>query len=256
MYANALASLALVHQAMHEYQEAGDQLREAIAIVTESGAESSRPRPIYCDLAALFDQQGIYGAALPLYRHSFEINDRVLSGILNVGSERTKAEVLANLDDPLPALLAFQQRAGDQLPEARVLAFEAVARRKDRVLDHVRDWRESLRENSAPDVRARLSEWQTLLECESSLTTALGYRDLKSAVAGTCPLADYGRCSRTCAPIPPILGRKALEALNDLDQRRDTLEAALSRDLPGFQDPATAPPAWKICARALRRTNY
>ena len=105
----------------------------------------------------LYDQQGNYAAALPLYRQSFEINDRVLSGILNVGSESTKAEVLANLDDPLPALLAFQQRAGDQLPEARVLAFEAVARRKGRVLDHVRDWRESLRENSAADVRDRLS---------------------------------------------------------------------------------------------------
>ena len=162
VYANALASLALVHQAMHEYQEAGDQLREAIAIVTESEGPNHPDLARYlADLAGLFDQQGIYGAALPLYRHSFEINDRVLSGILNVGSERTKAEVLANLDDPLPALLGFQQRAGDQLPEARVLAFEAVARRKDRVLDHVRDWRDSLRENSAGDVRARLSEWQT-----------------------------------------------------------------------------------------------
>jgi CHAT domain-containing protein/tetratricopeptide (TPR) repeat protein len=243
VYANALASLALVHQAMHEYEEAGDQLREAIVIVTDSLGPNHPDLARYmADLAGLFDQQGIYGAALPLYRHSFEINDRVLSGILNVGSERTKAEVLANLDDPLPALLGFQQRAGDQLPEARVLAFEAVARRKDRVLDHVRDWRDSLRENSAGDVRARLSEWQTMLECESSLTTALGYRDLKSAVAGTCPLAGYGRLlSDLRTNSTDAVDRKALEALHDLDQRRDTLEAGFSRDLPGFE--ASARPA-------------
>ena len=194
VYANALASLALVDEARHENTEAGEQLRSAIAIVTESeGANHPDLARYLGDLAALYDQQGNYTAALPLYRQSFEINDRVLSGILNVGSESTKAEVLANLDDPLPALLRFQERAGDQLPEARVLAFEAVARRKGRVLDHVRDWRESLREDSTAGVRARVSEWQTLLECESSLTTALGYRDLKSAVAGTCPLADDGR---------------------------------------------------------------
>jgi CHAT domain-containing protein len=243
VYANALASLALIQQAAHHYQEAGDQLREAISIVTESLGPNHPDLARYlADLAGLFDEQGIYGAALPLYRHSFEINDRVLSGVLNVGSERTKAEVLANLDDPLPALLAFQKRAGDQFPEARVLAFEAVARRKDRVLDHVRDWRESLRDNSAGDVRARLSEWQTMLECESSLTTALGYRDLKSAVAGACPLANYGRLLadlRTNSS--DAAGRKALEAVHDLDQRRDTLEAALSRDLPGFE--ASARPA-------------
>ncbi len=240
VYANALASLALVHQAMHEYNEAGDQLREAITIVTESEGQNHPDLARYlADLAGLFDQQGIYGAALPLYRHSFEINDRVLSGILNVGSEKTKAEVLANLDDPLPALLRFQQRAGNQFPEARALAFEAVARRKGRVLDHVRDWRESLRDNSTADVRDRLSEWQTLLECESSLTAALGYRDLKSAVAGACPLADYGRLlSDLRTNSTDAVGRKALEALNDLDQRRDTLEAALSRDLPGFQESA------------------
>ena len=129
------------------------------------------PAVTLAQLATLRDREGNYAAALPLFRQSFEINDRVLSGILNVGSERTKAEALANLDDPLPALLAFQQRAGDQLPEARVLAFEAVARRKGRVLDHVRNWRENLREDSAADVREAFDEWQAMLECESSLTT-------------------------------------------------------------------------------------
>ena len=236
VYANALASLALVHQALHENTEAGDQLRQAIAIVQESEGENHPDLGRYVgDLAALFDAQGVYGAALPLYRRSFEINDHVLAGILNVGSERTKAEALRNLDDPLPALLRFQQRAGDQLPEARVLAFEAVARRKGRVLDHVRDWRESLRENSAAGVRDRLTEWQAMLECESSLSTALGYRDLRVGVAGGCALKDYGRLLSDLRTNPTdALDRKALTALHDLRGRTDTLEAALSRDVPGF----------------------
>jgi CHAT domain-containing protein len=238
VYADALASLALIHEAMHEDTEAEDQLREAIAIVTESEGVNHPELARYAgDLAALYDRQGNYAAALPLYRQSFEINDRVLSGILNVGSEKTKAEALANLDDPLPALLSFQQRAGVQLPEARILAFEAVARRKGRVLDHVRDWRETLREDSAADVRARLVEWQTMLECESSLTTALGYRYLKSPVAGTCALADYGRLLADLRTnTTDALGHRALTALHDLSVRSDALEAALSWDVPGFAD--------------------
>ena len=241
VYANALASLALVDEALHQDTAAVEQLRQAISIVSESEGENHPDLGRYIgDLAALYDRQGIYGAALPLYRRSFEINDRVLSGILNVGSERSKAEALRNLDDPLPALLAFQQHAGDQLPEARVLAFEAVARRKGRVLDHVRDWRESLRENAAAEVRDRLSEWKAMLDCESSLTTALGYRDLKPAIAGTCALSDYGRLLadlRTNST--DVLDRQALVAVHDLNGRRDTLEADLSRDVPGFGQAAS-----------------
>ena len=236
VYANALASLALVQEATHNNLQAGQLLRQAIAIVTESEGENHPDLGRYLgDLAALETEEGNYETALPLYRQSFEINDRVLSGILNVGSERTKAEVLANLDDPLPALLAFQQRAGDRFPEARALAFEAVARRKGRVLDHVRDWRESLRENSAAGVRDRLSEWTALLECESSLTASLAYRDLKSAVAGTCAVPNYGRLLadlRTNSTA--VLSRQAIVALRDLNLRSDTLEASLSRDVPGF----------------------
>jgi len=236
VYASALASLGLVREAQHEPTEAAQLLRQAIDIVQASEGENHPDAGRYmADLAALDDQQGNFAASLPLHRQSFEINDRVLSGILNVGSERAKAEALANLDDPLPALLAFQQLAGDQLPAARALAFEAVARRKGRVLDHVRDWRENLRENGTSQVREKLLEWRTLLECESSLATALAYRDLKSSVAGACPVAKYGtllqdlRTNSTGA-----LAARALTAMHDLNTRTDALEADLSREVPGF----------------------
>ena len=249
VYASVLASLALVQQAVHQYAEAERGLRQAIAIVTESQGGDHPDLAAYLkDLAALDETQGKYADAAPLYRRSFEIGDRLLNDILNAGSESTKASVLSNLDDPLPALLEFQQNAGDRFPEARVLAFEAVARRKGRVLDHVRDWRENLRSSSSVEIRQRLNQWQSMIECQASLTTALGYRDLKSAVAGTCDLEDAaleGRYDRLLSDLrskwTPALGKQARAALRDLKERTDAIEAVLSRDVPGFSG-AVRPP--------------
>jgi CHAT domain-containing protein/tetratricopeptide (TPR) repeat protein len=247
VYASALRNLALVQDAAHEYADAEKGLRQAIAIVSEIQGDDHPDLSAYLrDLAGLYETQGRYAEAAPLYRRSFEIDDRVLSDILNVGSESTKAGVLANLDDPLPALLAFQQKAGDRFPEARVLAFEAVARRKGRVLDHVRDWRQNLRANSDSAIRQRLDQWQSMLECQASLTTALGYRDLKPAVAGTCNLEDTelaGRYDRLLSDLrtkwTPALGKQGLEALRGLKERTDAIETVLSRDVPGFSTAAT-----------------
>jgi len=103
----------------------------------------------------------------------------LLTEMLTVGSEANKAAVLANLDDPIPSLLAFQQRAGDRLPAARTLAFEAVTHRKGRLVDQVHDWSQSLRENADAGVRDRFHQREAILACQASLTLALGYRDLK-----------------------------------------------------------------------------
>ena len=185
--------------------------------------------------------QGKFREAEPLYRSSFEINDRLLSDVLNIGSESSKLSVVANLEDPIPALIAFQQRAGDQVPQARALAFEAVARRQGRVLDQVRDWRERLRTSSDAAVTKRFNEWESVLECQASFTIALGYRDLKPAVAGGCSLPDTeleGRYERLLQDVrtkwTPEIGRQARGAVQVLEKRRDTLEAALSRELPQF----------------------
>ena len=242
VYASLLENLALVHEAAHEYPQAEERLRQAIAIVTETqGINHPDAGRFVHDLAALYDQEGKYSDAAPLYRRSFEINDAVLSDILDTGSEATKVAELANLDDPVPALIAFQQRAGDQLPEARVLAFEAVARRKGRVLDEVRDWRERLRVSSDPAVLKRFTEWQDLVECQSSISIALGYRDLKPAVVGGCSLPETqlaGRYERLLADLrtkwSADLGKRAVAAIQVIQQRRDALETALSREAPAF----------------------
>jgi CHAT domain-containing protein len=243
LYASALSNIGLVHQAAHEYAQAGEQLKEAAAIVRETHGENHPDLARYLELLAkLDDETGDYRAAEPLYRRSFEITDRFLTDILNVGSESNKAMLFQNLEDPIPALLAFQQRAGARVPEARALAFEAVARRKGRVLDQVRDWRQSLEEDTGVDVHKRLREWEAMLECQASLTTALGYRDLKPAVVRGCALEGtelegrYGRLLqdlRTKWTAP--LGEQTLVALEVLKQRIDLLEAGLSRELPKFR---------------------
>jgi len=248
LYAGALSETGLVYQATGDYSNAERCFNEAIAIVTETHGENHPDLAKHLQLLAMLDEQtGNYRAALPLYRRSFEINDRFLTDILNVGSENSKVGVLANLEDQVPVLLSFQQRAGDRLPEARALAFEAVARRKGRVLDQVRDWRQRLRQNPDATIRKRLDAWEALLECEASLTIALGYRDLKPAAVGTCALQDTGLEGQYERLLHELrtnwtadLGQQALKALQLLKQRTETLEAMLSRELPQFEVAANA----------------
>ena len=50
------------------------------------------------------------------------------------------------------------------------------------------DWGQSLRESPDRSVRTGFNQRQTMLECQASLTIALGYRDLKPPLVGTCAL--------------------------------------------------------------------
>ncbi len=242
LYAAVLCELGLVHQAAHEYPQAEQALQQAIDIVRETQGDSHPDLARYLlRLASVYDEAGDYRAAEPLYRHSLEISDRALADMLTVGSERNKAAVLANLEDPIPLLLAFQRKAGDQLPSARALAFEAVARRKGRLLDEVHDWGRSLRENPDPAIRERFDQREAMLECQASITIALGYRDLKPAMVGTCALPGTqleGRYERLLHDLrtnwTDALGKQALQAVTALRERIDTLEAELSRDIPQF----------------------
>jgi len=248
LYAGALSETGLVYQATGDYSKAEVRFNEAIAIVTETYGENHPDLAKHLQLLAmLHEQTGNYRAALPLYRRSFEINDKFLTDILNVGSESSKVAVLANVEDLVPVLISFQRRAGNQIPEARALAFEAVARRKGRVLDQVRDWRQRLRQNPDSTIRKRLDTWESLLECQASLTIALGYRDLKPAVVGTCALQDTGLegqyerlLHELRAKWTADLGQQALKALQLLKQRTEALEAVLSRELPQFELTANA----------------
>ncbi len=116
-----------------------------------------------------------------------------------------------------------------------------MARRKGRLLDEVHDWGRSLRENPDAAIRNRFNQREAMLECQASLTIALGYRDLKPAVVGTCALPGTeleGRYERLLHDLRTNwtdgLGKQALQAVAALRQRIDTLEAELSRDIPQF----------------------
>ena len=182
--------------------------------------------------------------------------------MLTVGSESNKAAVLANLEDPIPMLLAFQRRAGDRLPAARALAFEAVARRKGRLLDEVHDWGQSLRESPDAAIRNRFNQREAMLECQASLTIALGYRDLKPAVVGTCALpgTELDGPLRAPAPRPARqLDRRFGQAGSAGGGRSETAHRH-ARSRPEPRDSRSSPPpsgrcASKISGRASSRTS-
>ena len=67
---------------------------------------------------------------------------------------------MATASDPIPRLIAFQTVAAQQVPDARVLAFEAVAARKGRLVEQVRNWRRQLDESAlggGPSRRRRVA---------------------------------------------------------------------------------------------------
>jgi CHAT domain-containing protein/tetratricopeptide (TPR) repeat protein len=240
LYAAVLRDLGLVQQSAHEYPQAEQTLRDAIAIVEETHGANHPDLAQYLDrLAGVYEQAGDYAAAESLYRRSLDISDRALADMLTIGSERNKTAVLANLDDPIPRLIAFQKK--DASPAARELAFEAVARRKGRILDAVHDWGHTLRDSSDATVRQRLNQREAMLACEASLTVSLGYRDLKPAVVGTCALPGTeleGRYERLLHELrsswTDARGKQALQAIGVLRQHIDTMEGALSREIPQF----------------------
>jgi CHAT domain-containing protein/tetratricopeptide (TPR) repeat protein len=240
LYAAVLRDLGLVQQAAHEYPQAEQTLRAAIAIVEETQGANHPDLAQYLErLAAVYEQAGDYASAEPLYRRSLDLSDRAQAEMLTIGSERNKTAVLANLDDPIPRLIAFQMKDGSTA--ARELAFEAVARRKGRILDAVQDWGHSLRDSADAGVRERLNQRETMLACEASLTLSLGYRDLKPAVVGTCALPGtelQGRYERLLHELrsnwTDARGKQALQAIGVLRQNIDTLEGALSREIPQF----------------------
>ena len=91
------------------------------------------------------------------------------------------------------------------------------------------DWGQSLRENPDSGIRNRFNQWEAMLECQASLTVALGYRDLKPAVVGTCALPGTdleGRYERLLHDLranwTDALGQQALQAVDVLKQRIDT----------------------------------
>jgi tetratricopeptide (TPR) repeat protein len=240
LYAAALRDLALVHLAAREYDPAAKRLREAIEIVTEAqGADHPDLARYLSVLARVYDQAGDYAAAEDFYRRSLEISDRVVTAMMTVGSETDKAAVLASLEDPIPPLVSFQRRAGDRLPSARVLAFEAIARHKGRLLEAAHDWDQTLRAIPDAGVRTLARRREAMLECEASLTVALGYRDLKPAVVGSCSLSGTpleGRYERLLHELRTDwtagLSRQALAAVKVLRQQVDTAEVNLSRAIP------------------------
>ncbi len=210
LYAAAMRELGLTLAAAGEPDSAERKLREALRI-----AELVHG-PQHLDVASFFDALGGFYASLnrfdaaeDAYARGLEIQDQFSADVLEIGSESFKMASVATVSDPIPHLIAFQERAGSSLPAARVLAFQAVTARKGRVVDQVRSWRERLATNPSAAIRREADEWQAMLECRTSLTVALGYRDLKPGLAGSCSLR--GTDSRRTVRAAPERSPRAMD---------------------------------------------
>jgi CHAT domain-containing protein/tetratricopeptide (TPR) repeat protein len=249
LFASATRELGLTLAAAGEYDSAEQQMGQALRIAEEVHG------PNHPDVAAFLDAFGDfyvgrknYQAAESLYARSLDIQNRFSADVLEIGSETFKTASMATASDPIPRLLAFQALAAQQLPAARALAFEAVASRKGRVVEHVRNWRQQLEDNRSPAVQREVGEWHALLECRASLTVALGYRDLKPGLAGTCSLHGTdleGRYERLLSDLrsrwTADVGAKTVEAIGVLQERADRLEASLNRETAGMPGQASPP---------------
>lgn len=244
LFAAAVRELGLTLAAAGESEEAERQLRRALAIAEDvHGARHPDVAGFLDALGDFYVEQRKPAAALELFARSIDIQDRYAADVLEIGSESFKTASLATAPDPIPRLLKLQSMAAD-VAGARTLAFEAVTRRKGRVLDQVRSWRQRLQSSGSALVRQQARDWQAMLECRTSLTVALGYRDLKPNLAGTCSLTGTelaGRYERLLSDLrsrwTADLGTQAVNAIAVLQQRAETIEASLNREAGG------APPA-------------
>jgi CHAT domain-containing protein/tetratricopeptide (TPR) repeat protein len=242
-----MRELGLIYAASGDDDNAERNLREAIAIAEDVHGPGHPDLAAFLDaLGGFYAQRGNFTAAQPLYRRSFEIQDRFLSDVLEIGSENFKAASMVSGSDPIPALIAFQAKAAEHVPGARTLAFEAVTRRKGRVLEQVRNWRQRLQENVTDAVRGQLTVWEAMLECRTSLTVALGYRDLKPSVVGGCGLEGTdleGRYERLLSDLrtrrTDDVGKEAVRAIGVLQERGDALEASINRETGARNSDAT-----------------
>ena len=236
LFASASRELGLSLAASGQYPEAELQLQAALTIAEQGHG------PFHPDVAKFLDALADFYAARRqfadaerLYARSLDIEDRFRSDVLAIGSETFKAEAMASTVDPIPRLIALLEES--RRPEARALAFEAVTRRKGQIIEQVRKWRERLGETFSEPVREHVREWSAVLACRTSLTIALGYRDLKPALAGSCGLEGTdlaGRFERLLSDLrtrwTTEVGTRAVAAIGILQERADILEAALNRE--------------------------
>jgi hypothetical protein len=121
------------------------------------------------------------------------------------------------------------------------LAFEAVTWRKGRVLEQVRGWRRRLSDLADGPLRRTAAQWEAMLECRTSLSVALGYRDLKPSVVGGCGLEGTsfaGKYERLLSDLrsrrKDDVAARAVSAVAGLTREGDALEAALNRAVGAF----------------------
>ncbi|HEY9816687.1 MAG TPA: CHAT domain-containing tetratricopeptide repeat protein, partial [Candidatus Obscuribacterales bacterium] len=105
--------------------------------------------------ALLYQTQGNYSAALPLYEQATEIRETQLDLTLSVISEARRRSYLSTLSRETNILISLNLQ---ESPEAAPLALTTLLRRKGRVLDATAESYATLRQQLTPENQALLDE--------------------------------------------------------------------------------------------------
>lgn len=260
IYGAVLRELGLARQAAGRGADAARALGDALAIAEHAhGPRSPYLLPFLRATASVQVQRGEADAALATYRRAVDIEDAFLNDVFAIGSEAFKEGVLRSFSDPVDALVAFQQHAGATAPAARQLAFEAATRRKGRVLEQVRHWRQRLRGVNDAATLAFLAEWEALVRCRTSLALALGDRSISGQIVGGCGLDGTPMAGRYERLLSEMRGRwaepaaaRATAAVAEIEAREQELETTLVRRLGPTAAPRESVDLTRIAA-ALRK---
>ena len=156
--------------------------------------------------------------------------------MLEIGSERFKSLSLARATDPVPTLIAFQERAAPRCP-VRARSRSRRSRAARDVVGQVRHWRQRLEAISSGGIVRRRPRLAGDTRVPGVADGGAGISGSQAASPGPCSLAGTdleGRFERLLSDLrsrwTTDVGAQALQAIGVLRDRADRLEASLNRE--------------------------
>jgi CHAT domain-containing protein/Tfp pilus assembly protein PilF len=168
--AAVLNNLAALYDRQSKYAEAEPLYRRSLDILEKYlGKDHPNIATILNNLATMYTSQKKYVQALEFHGRSSIIEERILSRVLAIGSERDKQNYVNNISTSpdFSIHLAFQSQSVD----AQRLAIITILRRQGRILDATAETIQRIRPRlkDRPDLQILFDDWKNILQEQSAL---------------------------------------------------------------------------------------
>jgi len=149
--ASAVLNLAILNRKRGDFASAEQLYERALSSFKKVfGPEHARIADVLKEIALLNAAKGNIAQAITLLSSANDIDEREISLVLALGSERQKLVYLDTLSNWTDITLSLQSRAAPHDPQALELALTTLLRRKARGLDAMADTIASLRNHATP----------------------------------------------------------------------------------------------------------